>query len=163
MEVITRKDARARGEKTYFTGVACKNGHVARRYVQSGTCSACIRASNMPVDDPNVEAKREAKSQLVQVKIRLYSSDLEVFKAAAHAMALARFPALTVGDVYPRLLPTDSAGGTALYKFNCHEADIDQIRGIASALIAAHPVAVPAWQVDRYIKVDPVPDWADRP
>lgn len=28
---------------TYETGRPCRNGHLAKRYTQSGTCSACIK------------------------------------------------------------------------------------------------------------------------
>lgn len=34
-------DARARGERFYFTGKPCKRGHVAKRYVSTASCSAC--------------------------------------------------------------------------------------------------------------------------
>jgi len=169
MEIITRQEARQRGLKTYFTGVACKNGHVSSRYVQSGTCSACIKASNSPVDDPNVEARREAKAQLVQVKVRLFDVDLEVFKAAAYAIALARFPVLQVGDVFPGLLPLDKESGTALYKFNCHEGDISQLREIAESLRRARSVdgnvlrARVHGKTIAAVPVAPVPEWSRQP
>lgn len=169
MEIITRQEARQRGDKTYFTGVACKNGHVARRYVQSGTCSACIRASNSPVDDPNVEARSAAKSQLVQVKFRLFDVDLDVFKAAAYAMALARFPVLLAGDVFPGLLPLDKGGGTALYKLNCHEGDIAQLREIAESLRRARSVDGNKAREQAHgkavasVSVVPAPEWSRIP
>ena len=163
METISRQDARARGQKTYFTGEPCKNGHVAYRYVQSGTCSQCLRASNSQTVDVNAGARREASAQLVQVKIRLHRVDLELFKAAAYAMALARFPVLQVGDVYPGYLPMDLAGGTGLYKFNCHAADVDQLRAIAADMLKGHRVAIHTPDFERHIAVDPVPEWADRP
>lgn len=42
MKAITRKEALLRGEDTYRTGKPCKNGHNAKRYTLSGTCSVCI-------------------------------------------------------------------------------------------------------------------------
>jgi hypothetical protein len=117
--------------------------------------------------DANVMARREASAQLVQVKIRLHRVDIEIFKAAAYAMALARFPVLQVGDVYPGHLPMDCDSLTGLYKFNCHSQDVEQMKAIAKGLIASHPVAylAPSAQanVEKYGKVDPVPEWADRP
>lgn len=169
MEIITRQEARQRGDKSYFTGVACKNGHIARRYVQSGTCSACIRASNSAVDDPNVEARRAAKSQLVQVKFRLFDVDLEVFKAATYAMALARFPVLLAGDVFPGLLPLDKESGTALYKLNCHEGDISQLREIAVAMTKARAVDGNKAREQVHgktiasVPIAPAPEWARIP
>lgn len=40
-EIISRKDARARGLKRYFTGASCKHGHVDERYVTTRECCRC--------------------------------------------------------------------------------------------------------------------------
>jgi hypothetical protein len=40
-EVITRKEARARGLKRYYTGEPCKWGHVSERYVRNHWCTEC--------------------------------------------------------------------------------------------------------------------------
>jgi 5-methylcytosine-specific restriction endonuclease McrA len=40
-EIITRKEARAQGCKRYFTGKACKHGHLSERTVSSGGCVVC--------------------------------------------------------------------------------------------------------------------------
>lgn len=168
METISRQDARSRGQKTYFTGEPCKNGHVAYRYVQSGTCSQCLRASNSQTVDVNAGARREASAQLVQVKIRLHRVDLELFKAAAYAMALARFPVLQVGDVYPGYLPMDCDSLTGLYKFNCHVEDVEQMRAIGCDMVKAHRADVAlirrqAFGVAGDKESAPVPDWARIP
>jgi hypothetical protein len=39
--VASRREAEAAGAKTYLTGLACRNGHVAHRYVSSGACVEC--------------------------------------------------------------------------------------------------------------------------
>ena len=36
-------EAVERGEKTYVTGMPCRNGHYASRYVSSGACTECDR------------------------------------------------------------------------------------------------------------------------
>jgi hypothetical protein len=36
-------EAVARGDKTYTTGMPCRNGHYASRYVSSGACTECDR------------------------------------------------------------------------------------------------------------------------
>jgi 5-methylcytosine-specific restriction endonuclease McrA len=41
--VISREDAKAQGLKRYFTGIPCKHGHVAERYVSKWACTACVR------------------------------------------------------------------------------------------------------------------------
>lgn len=40
-EVISRKEALARGLKHYFTGTPCKRGHVGFRLVSSASCCKC--------------------------------------------------------------------------------------------------------------------------
>lgn len=39
--VVTRAEAKATGAKFYFTGTACKNGHIDRRYAAHKNCCAC--------------------------------------------------------------------------------------------------------------------------
>jgi hypothetical protein len=41
MRKISRKTAKARGLKRYFTGMPCPNGHVAERHVANRTCITC--------------------------------------------------------------------------------------------------------------------------
>lgn len=43
-EIISMKDAKARGLSTYFTGKPCKRGHVSDRSVQSWDCVECSKA-----------------------------------------------------------------------------------------------------------------------
>ena len=45
MDKISRKDAISLGLRKYYTGEPCRNGHIAERYVQSGTCQECINGS----------------------------------------------------------------------------------------------------------------------
>lgn len=54
--MISRTEAQAQGLPRYFTGVACKHGHVDERYVASKTCCVCANiAAN------NVKSKDRAK------------------------------------------------------------------------------------------------------
>lgn len=41
MNTISRKEAKALGFKRYFTGKACKHGHVAEHFASSGGCVEC--------------------------------------------------------------------------------------------------------------------------
>ena len=43
MEVITRVDAKAIGQKWFYTGEPCKNGHIDKISVASRTCYQCNR------------------------------------------------------------------------------------------------------------------------
>jgi hypothetical protein len=44
MEVISRKEAKERGLKRYFTGKPCKHGHVAERFINR-ICVECSRSA----------------------------------------------------------------------------------------------------------------------
>lgn len=179
MEIITRSAAKLLGKNTYFTGVPCKNGHVSYRYVQSGTCKECINGERTSASDPKREARlsayaaeeskkvaiRTAKAQLVQVKLRLFAVDLDAMKAAAWGCAVMREPLLTMGDVYPALLPLDPQAGTALYKFNCHADDIATLRAIAGQLLGARSadgtqIRAALFGAAAAVPIAPVPEWA---
>lgn len=62
MEIISRKDAINQGLNAYYTGEPCKNNHVAKRYVQSGTCSACI-SNRDPIPSNGHNSERQLISQ----------------------------------------------------------------------------------------------------
>ena len=42
-EIVSLSQAKAKGATRYFTGVACKNGHVAERLVSSRACTVCMQ------------------------------------------------------------------------------------------------------------------------
>lgn len=44
--VITKSQSKANGYKYFYTGVRCKQGHKALRFVSQGDCLECRRASN---------------------------------------------------------------------------------------------------------------------
>lgn len=46
MKHITRKQAKAEGLKFYFTGVPCRNGHIAERKIKKSECLECVRMYN---------------------------------------------------------------------------------------------------------------------
>lgn len=41
-QIMTRRQAHARGEVRFYTGKPCKHGHVAYRYVSTGACITCL-------------------------------------------------------------------------------------------------------------------------
>ena len=47
MNYSNAKDAKAAGSKIYFTGISCRNGHVAPRYAGNRECVECDRARKM--------------------------------------------------------------------------------------------------------------------
>lgn len=53
VKVISRAAARSAGLTHYFTGVACKNGHIAKRYVRDTKCLECHRAKHAKLREKN--------------------------------------------------------------------------------------------------------------
>lgn len=45
--VPEREAAKIAGERFYFTGKPCKNGHVSKRYTGTGSCSACASINSL--------------------------------------------------------------------------------------------------------------------
>jgi superfamily II DNA or RNA helicase len=62
--IVTRAEAVARGLKRYFTGKACKYGHISHRYMkgQHGHCFECLRLHE--------KARRLDPSKLARIKER---------------------------------------------------------------------------------------------
>ena len=42
MQIVLRAEARLRGLKRYFTGKACKNGHMVERRTKNAVCLKCV-------------------------------------------------------------------------------------------------------------------------
>lgn len=40
-ELLSRREAKKRGDPLYYTGIACQQGHVAQRKTDNGHCVAC--------------------------------------------------------------------------------------------------------------------------
>lgn len=65
-EIISLAEARERGIKYYFTGKACKHGHVAERFVPNGTCTECIRLNDAKYRQKNADKLSERKAKYYQ-------------------------------------------------------------------------------------------------
>lgn len=63
MRIITRKTAKEKGLKRYFTGQPCKHGHVAERYTKSDRCVECAQDSlDKFYEDPKNREIRSKRS-----------------------------------------------------------------------------------------------------
>ena len=122
----TRKAALAKGDTQYFTGVACKNGHVSARRAATGECLACraealvvwrknnpskVKAHNKAQYDKfadkikaAVQAYRGEHLDEINAKKRAYQrKNLHMFakiKAKRKAAELQRTPAWLTADDY---------------------------------------------------------------
>lgn len=60
LELISRQEAIAQGLKYYFTGEACKHGHVSKRRVNKGDCVECKNKSTLANLSKWIKANPEA-------------------------------------------------------------------------------------------------------
>ena len=88
MEILTRRDAHARGMVRYWTGKPCRRGHLAHRYVTSGICTACIAERN--------GSYHRRHATLRRLVADLHPDDYEAAKALVDALVAARFHAASV-------------------------------------------------------------------
>lgn len=98
-EIISRKEARAVGLKRYFTGKACKHGHVAERKVSSRECFECRRVDNARryADPEYAERVREAIHEWRKEN----PAKNAAHSAKRHAAKLQRTPAFGAQDLIP--------------------------------------------------------------
>lgn len=143
METVTRKQAIERGLNTYYTGLACKNGHVAPRYTASGGCKECIGESVAGVrraigtaSAPTPERMAQLEG-LVTVRLRAHPADEATLLDTAAALTLQRRQALVATDVVGARKGTKPEGGTLLYSVNVDAADVQLLRDMQNAMLAA--------------------------
>lgn len=70
MELITKEEAIELKQKWYFTGIPCKNGHIDKRYVNTGICYECKRILNR-------NCNRRNKETLKKISKRSYERNKE--------------------------------------------------------------------------------------
>lgn len=75
--IITRKDAKLLGLTKYFTGKECINGHLAERYVQSGTCSQCINGNASPARHQNSKTLLSLADNLEMTALSDFNTNLQ--------------------------------------------------------------------------------------
>lgn len=67
MKIISRKDAQMQGLPKYFTGLACRRGHVSERYV-AGACCECVSDRKKEI----YQARREEVLAYMKVQGAVY-------------------------------------------------------------------------------------------
>jgi hypothetical protein len=76
MEIVSKEEAIIIGQKWYFTGIPCKNGHIDKRYTNTCVCYSCKRRMN-----------RESRNQNIQtykaIQRRSYKNNRENYLASS--------------------------------------------------------------------------------
>lgn len=82
----SRKAAKAQGDRTYYTGLACPKGHIAERLTHNGECVECKRIG----DSDRAKRTRIERPDLVREYARRgYQNHKEEHKARGKRWALA--------------------------------------------------------------------------
>lgn len=63
MEIISRKEAKQRGLKFYFTGKPCKRGHIAKRLTRDAYCTVCQKINSKNYHQNNKEEIHKKKAE----------------------------------------------------------------------------------------------------
>lgn len=154
----TRAQAIKLGASQYHTGQPCRNGHLAPRYTQSGTCRVCLLESGRR--HVTEKAARQAGEQLpelvlrqqrvallpalVEIKLRVHIEDGPVFLAAVADLTRARHPCLMVFDVIGSGRPISRTAGTGVYRVACDVADMATLQQVAAGFMAAKRPQLPS-------------------
>jgi hypothetical protein len=70
--VISKEEAINLNQKWYYSGIPCKNGHINKRYVNTGICYECKRNLNKQCNKRNPERqKRNTKSNYNKNKTKI--------------------------------------------------------------------------------------------
>lgn len=71
-KITTKDEAKKNNEFTYFTGIACHNGHIDERSVSYGYCLSCERSRSRQriIDDPRHRAQMAAFSSMRYNRLR---------------------------------------------------------------------------------------------
>lgn len=143
MQPTTRKAAIAAGLNKYYTGEACRNGHIAERYTTSGTCAGCLAESpgrryNAEIRDSQDE-RRNAFNQLETILLRAQPGDIAYLRSLAGALLILRFPGvLDAESASDRKGGTNGEGGALLYKVRCHPDDRTALKAEENRLLNLH-------------------------
>jgi hypothetical protein len=116
MITTTRKDAIEQRLPEYFTGLPCKNGHIAKRYTRSGSCYRCIHPDIPAAGQPDREARAQARKRMIVRKFRLKVDQVETFMMQCLGLALSYEPAIKEQDLQTRQRALVS-GDSGIYPF----------------------------------------------
>ncbi len=119
--------------------------------------------SNTVRSNVTVAARKEAKSNLKQVRFRLHDVDIEAFAAHVWLMTAMRYPVITQADISAGLRAIDKSAGTGSYALYCHSEDVPALQAEAHISRSKHRINMPEAmervmaQLQAYLPVDTTP------
>ena len=157
MKTMSRREALALNLKTYFTGVPCVNGHIAKRYVQSSTCSECLHPKkSQTIEELNAQilrvetylndlkfkrdnfsepividdSKRKTLSEFIKIKVIANVENLENIKSLILFTAIKHHPDIKIVDIWSNKKPTNRV----IYEVLAHPSDRAELIKLTNSL-----------------------------
>lgn len=141
MEIITRQDAIQSRLSKYFTGVACRNGHIAERYTQSSVCKDCLRpARNITPGPPRItkfDRNLLLAADMVRLKFVLHNEDVETFRFMHLTLSQSRDESVTLPDLLTGIIPRERGPNRRLHVLRVFPEHVEALREFEQSLGAA--------------------------
>lgn len=102
MNITTRSQAIRGKLGEYFTGLPCKNGHIAKRYTRSGACYLCIHPDIPRPGAEQREERRVARQRMLIRRFRIADAQHSTFMAQALGLAISYEPSMEMADIRTR-------------------------------------------------------------
>ena len=160
-----RHEAKRRGEPTYFTGLPCKNGHMAHRRTHNGECVECYRCFKKDFYKNNQEKElARAADYRDRNRENLNAKAFEFYQANKELMrARVRDYYQRNKDVLLEKAKTIHADRIKVYTAKRYVEKKDHISRVASAYRKSNPHKVNARTAKRRAsKVRATPTWVDQ-
>lgn len=156
-KIITREAAKETGLVFYFSRLACKNGHIADRYTQSGRCQQChflaiqksaakYRSEKLELSAAKAETKRAQREQTSEVRKAGIKARVQAYNAIWRKTNAVKMKA--VNDIWrANNIEKMTATTTAWRKLNPQK-----IREYTAAWEKRNPEKQSAKSIARYAK-----------
>jgi hypothetical protein len=94
MQIMTRAQALAAGQRTYFTGKPCKNGHISTRYTATSLCHGCANMRQKEMRQKFMMASQGAENIVVKMHPgdRMQVQEFATMLAATRGMVIYGVP-----------------------------------------------------------------------
>ena len=141
MDITTREQAIVSRQATYFTGVACKRGHICERYTKNGGCKHCMNPHFVSVQSEIKRAKVNARSQMIIRKFRIKPADLGEFQNILVTTCQLREASLQLSELLTARRITYGPNGTQIRSYWIFGEDEPMLRAVERAFELQAPPA----------------------
>ena len=152
MKTISRLEAKQVGQPRYYTGLPCKHGHLAERFVTSRGCVVCASAANL--------ARYHAAPEKAALKVKARTPEQqEAYRATARAWK-AQNPEKRSASNKAWLIANREHRAAMMRVWK--QLNAERVREVARSWGAANRWKTNAWAAAHHAaKLQRTPAWAD--